>query len=309
MSSTISSFGRLAIGTAGSAVTARLDHQSFATGTEEQFVDASGNTGRLTRFINRQRLTKIVVAPALSLKPTSAELALVLPWLLGGTPTVATTTTTYPLGNTVPTRRLQYDDGNSAGNAKVHTYDPIAVSNVTFSSSDSSGTLGVNLQLIGTTAVQNIAFPASGVTLIDDATQPFTHADSAGAVTVNGVVTLCQSVSISVDNGILTDRFFNSLTLVGFVKHDRNIRVSLTYPIGQAPDLYDASGFGVPVIVAYTNGTTVLTFTFPRVQFPKTPIDVPYRNELVHGLNGTAYGLNVSGTITEAMITALTIVP
>lgn len=300
MTATVSSFGRLAVGPAGSPVTSRLDHQSFATGFEEQYIDASGNTGRLTRFVNRSRLTKRVVAPRLSLKPTAAELAIVLPWLMGGTPT-GTTTITYPTGNTVPTKRLQYDDGNSV----VHTYDPMAVSSASFSSSSSGQTLGIDLQLVGQTAVIGTAFPSTGVTGIDNVTGPFVHSDTAGAVLVNGVVTLCENVSISVDNGILTDRFFNSLTLAGFVKHDRSIKVSLTYPYGEAPTLYDAGGAGVPVVVTYTNGAYILAFTFPAVRFPKTPVDVPYRNELMHGLSGDAYGLDVSGTITESMIITL----
>lgn len=285
----ITTLGQLAIGTAGVAPNRRIDFANFQVGVGLQVVDGNRNRGKMDRNINRVRTVRKMVQPQLSMpSPTTFELALILPWLTGGTPVVTGSSTFYPWSNSAPEQSLAYHDGQAS--PKIHTYYYNAIRTASFQSSDADPTLSVNLGLIGRHYDDTLSWPSltPPYDQVDITKQPLVHTDTAGAVLVNSVAVPTRSISLTIEKNI-PDRYLNSLTQTANFQVDRNYRLALAFPLGEAPALYTAGQAGVPVTLTYTNGSSSLTITMPLVQFPEQPIELPMREEVYHVLNGVCY--------------------
>ena len=282
----ITTLGKLAIGTGGSAVSQRIDFASFETGIGEQVLDGNRNRGKLDRHFSRVRTVRKTVEPRLSMpSPTAFELAQVLQWITGGTPT-GSGTVTYPFANGIVEKSIAYNDMQSS--PIVHTYANVAVRTAEFTSSDGDPSLSLNLGLIGRNYTTADAWPSLSPDQVDITTSPFVHTDTDNAVVVNSTTIPTRSISIEIEN-MIPDRHLNSLFQTYNVKVDRQYRLNLAFPLGEAPALYTSGPDGVACSVTYTNGSTALTFTFAKVQFPRTPIQVALRDEIYHQLSGTCY--------------------
>lgn len=285
----ITTLGQLAMGNAGAAPNRRIDFARFEVGLGIQVVDGNRNRGKFDRNINRVRIVRKMVQPQLSMpSPTTFELALILPWLTGGTPVVTSGSTFYPWSNTVMEQSLAYNDGLAS--PTIHTYYYNAIRTATFASSDADPTLSVNLGLIGRHYDDTLAWPTltPPYDQVDITKQPLVHTDTSGAVMVNSVAVPTRSISLTIERNI-PDRYLNSLFQSANYQVDRNYRLALAFPLGEAPTLYKAGQAGVPVTLTYTNGTSSLTITLPLVQFSEQPIELPLREEVYHVLNGVCY--------------------
>lgn len=309
MSAEIATLGRLAFspvvafnGTL-TACDLLINFSRFAKGFNENIVDTNALRGTLSNFANRERITHYNVAPSLEMNPTALELARLLDWTMGGAPSGAGTIT-YPLGNGVRKLTAMYDDNNT-----VWHYDELAVSNFSIRSSANDPALTASLNLLGKQCTPGATFPVGlASSFVDSTTVPFQHTDTSGAVMVNSTATLADSIELDFDMGLDPERFFNAQYLTEFVKRDRRLGVRLTYPYGEYPSLYNAAsaeGVGIPFVVTYTKGGIALTFTYPSVIFPRTPVEIQGRTEVMHQLNGTAYRTNAS----EAVVVTLDSTP
>ena len=116
MPAAITSLGKLVIAndTAFSAGLLRLDFHDFDHGVTLELKDLNSTRGRLDRDDARVRQNRTVVAPRIRCQPTAVELAAILAWATGGTPS-GSGTVTYPLGNTAVARSLWYLPSNGTG--------------------------------------------------------------------------------------------------------------------------------------------------------------------------------------------------
>lgn len=260
-----------------STVTKRFDFIGESLALKETFTTADGLRGTRTRSISRVRAGNRVVAGQLTLQPNTAEMVLLLPWILGGT----ASGTSYPLAETVPSRYVVVDRVT-----KVVSYTTVRVNKALFRGQEGKP-LELILDLIGCDeSVGNAAtFPSLTV---DMATPPWMFSDMV--LSVNSNPYSCKSFELTVDNMLDSGRFFNSQTLnTNFNAKDRKISVRTSLPYADAVAAYNVGAGGCPTVATFTNGVDILTLTMAHVAYPRESATVQGRNEVMLPLNGIAY--------------------
>ncbi len=197
---------------------------------------------------------------------------------------------TYPLADTVPSRYMVTDRVT-----KVFIYDHVLVDTATLTASEGKP-LDLALGLVGKGEDFGNAgtFPAL---TIDAADGPFIFSDCV--LTVGGTPYNAKSIKLELLNHIDRTRFFNSTTLSSTTNAmDREVKVSLSLPYGDAVALFGSgdAGAGVAVVATFTNGSAVLTLTMSYVDFGKDSPSVKGRQEILLPINGVCYA---SGTNKE----------
>lgn len=266
---------------ASNPVDARFDFQRESLVCDEEFIDTNGLRGTRSRDISRVRAGNRRMHGQIVLQPSSAELALLFPWILGtagaGSPTVA-----FALADAAATRYVTVDRVS-----KVFTYAGVAVDRATFRGREGQP-LEVTLDLVGQTETvgNSGTFPALS---IDTATQPFVFTDLA--VTVATVAYEVKEIELVIDNAIDKERFFNSQTLSAVHALDRHVMFNTRMPYGTASAVYNTGSGGAATVLTFTGpGTQVLTFSMVKVAYPrKSPSFVEGRAEELIPLQGIAY--------------------
>lgn len=260
-------------------VTKRFDFQSENLILSEDFKDTNGLRGTRSRAGERIVAGIRHVAGQITLQPNSLELANLLQWIMGGTPT-GTPAVTYPLADALQTRFVTVDRV-----AKVFTYNGCVVDKCHIKGSQGEP-LVITLDVCGLdeTIAAAGSFP---VIALDTTTQPFMFFELA--ITIGGVTYQAKDVDITIDNAIDKDRFFNSLTATALIAMDRHITVSFSLPYGDATTVYGLGAAGTAVVATFTNGGAVLTLTMGRVAFPRHSPSVAGRQEVMLPFSGTAY--------------------
>lgn len=294
MPASIGTFGKFGIG-AASPVTQRLQYANESLLREDEVIDGNGIRGTRSSDIEMVSDSIIRVRGPVNLIPTAVELAAVLEWIMGGTPT-GTPTVTYPLADTIPTKFVTIDR-----KAKVFTYTGVGVKKATFRAAKGTN-LTLQLDLVGMTA----SAPANAGTFpnltLDKTTKPWVFhqliLDVDGTANVS-----CASFELSVDNMIDEERFFNSQTLTAVNALDRVVMFSTAVPYGDYTALHaamNAGSGGLSATAVFTCNGQVLTFSLPAVAIPWKDPETPGRVELMLPLAGRAYR---SGTTDELSIT------
>ncbi len=163
--------------------------------------------------------------------------------------------------------------------AKRHRYTGCKVNRATFAGTQ-GGLLRLTLDVVGQAET---ADAASWPSLTPDASQgPFIFSDLA--LTLNATAREVRDFELVIDNGLVTDRFMNSTTVVNLPEGDRHVTLRTTHAFAAANlDLYDQalSGAGGTLAMTSTQGTpSVLTFTFGDLQVPAEPAGVDGRAEI-----------------------------
>lgn len=269
---------QLGVGNDSTTLT-RLDFQSSTLGLDEEFKDASGLRGTRSRLSQRVVQGIRHCGGAIRMQPTPVELAAILQWIMGGAPS-GVGNVTYPLADTLGTQYVMIDKV-----AKVMSYAVAGVNR--FSIKGSQGEpLDVELEVVALDEAAGSAgtFPALS---LDTTTTPFTFQECA--VTINSVTYFARDFSLTVDNAIDRNRFFNSSTLTAIAPMDRHVAISFTLPAKDAIAVYGVGVAGLPVTVTVTGtGTAVLTLTLHVVTFPRKPINVD-PNEIFLPCPGISY--------------------
>lgn len=257
-------------------VTAAFDFVSESLMLDESIINANGIRGTRDESTERFRPGNIVVGGSLSLRPTPVELALLLPWMLGGT-TSGSGTVTYNIGETLTQRFVVIDRVS-----KVYTYAGCAVDGFTIRARQGEA-MELELRLVGQTETVGNAgtFPALN---LDVTTAPFVFSDLV--FTLNSTTLTFPEVEFSMENMIDRDRYMNSRTLTATVPMDRKNSLKTRVPTGDHQALYNAglsqSGVnaGVSASLVFTNGGSVFTITMPKVTFPRKSPNVGGKNEI-----------------------------
>jgi hypothetical protein len=281
---------QLGIDTAAT-VTKRFDFQAADVVLAEDFVDTNGLRGTRARAVERLRQGNRRVGGPLRLQPTAVEMANLLAWIMGGSPT-GSPTVTYPLADTLADRYVVIDRGS-----KVFSYNGCRVNRATFRGAQGQP-LDLTLDVVGIdeTLGNSGTFPAL---TLDVTTVPFMFTDLV--FVLNAVTVQALEVEITIDNAIDTNRFFNSQIATALIATDRHVTLNTRLSYGDQSALYGTGVGGVAATATFTAGGQVLTFTFAKVAFPRHSPPTRGREEVMLPLQGTCYK---SGSTLE-LITSL----
>lgn len=268
-------------------VTQRFDFQTENLVADEDFVDCNGLRGTRSRDASRVRQGNYRVHGPIHLQPSAAELALLLPWILG-TAGAGSPTATFALADALATRYVSIDRG-----LKVPTYAGVAVDRCTIRGAQNRA-IDVMLDCVGQTETlgNSGSFPSLS---IETTTAPFMFTDLA--LSVGGSTYDIKDFELVIDNAIDKERFYNSQTLSAVLALDRHVTLKFDPPYGTASALYGLGTTGTHVVGTFTGpGTQVLVFDLVKVCFPrKSPSFVAGRQEEMLPMIGTAY--KSSGTL------------
>lgn len=244
-------------------------------------IDANGMRGTRNRAIELLREGRHRVGGPININPTPVDLAYLLPKILGGTPSG----TSYPLAETVNSFYTTIDRVS-----KVYTYDATSVTKATFSSAPGQ-VLSLSMDCIAASETVAASGTYPSIT-VDKTTKPFVMSDLTIAIDGNSIQ--AESLSLTIDNAINADRFFNSQTLQSggeIDPMDRTISLSLLLPYGHGSSttLYPPAITGSAVTLSFINGTVSLVFTMAAVAFVKESPVVNGLGEIFLPMNGKAY--------------------
>ena len=284
-------------------VTKRFNFKTCTLGLEQEHVYAGGLMGTTAEASERVRGGNKKVSGQITAIPNPVELNLLLPWMLGGTPIVGTPAgkTTFPLGETVPTRNITTDRGS-----KVLTHDNCVVSKWTLKSTQ-GGSLELSLDILGKDeAIGNSGtFPAID---IDRTEQDFLHSDLV--ISIDAVARTCPDIEIACDNMIDEQRFFNSDTWtvpitsgINVARKGRKITVKTKVPFGDHASAYNLAVSGVVGNAKWTNGAVSLEIAMPAVQIPRKSPPIEGIDEVFLPLEGICRKIgSVAGTTDEISV-------
>jgi Phage tail tube protein len=133
------------------------------------------------------------------------------------------------------------------------------------SSSDSTGgTLQVSIDVEAASSNKSASSGWPALTLATQ--QPFVHSHSV--LIINGVARRIKDCSVSIDNKLLVDEFYNSRSRGDFPSDGQLITLTHSTPFDTADDVALTNlTAGVAGSLVYTNGTVSLTFTFPNLRY------------------------------------------
>lgn len=297
MPASIGTYGKLAIG-AANPTDIRLRYKDEDLVETLELVDGNAINGVLDRNIELMRDGAKRVRGPINMIPNAYEFQQLLVWILGGTPS-GSGTVTYPLTqtNNLPEKFVSIDRV-----AKVFTYTGVKVNRAVFRATQ-NGPLELSLDLIAKSGAEADAGTFPSLTL-NIANGPFLFRDLA--MSVAGTTVKAKEFTLTVDNMLNADRFFNQQTLESIDQEDRRITFETSLPYGDYHAL--RSGFtsaGTAVVATFTNGGAAMSFSLVKVAIPYTDPGTPGKTELMLPVSGDACS---SGT-TAAMVTTLNIGP
>lgn len=281
-------------------VAQRFMFQDCGLEMDEETIWAGGLPGTREKDIGRQRNGIRRVQGPLIFQPNALEMQKLLPWLLGGTPSGST----YPLAETIPDRYVTADRSNAlfgGSDGKVFTYNNAKANRGTFEAGQGEPLkLTIDCVAADETVANNGTFPALS---IDEATTPWMMFDAA--ITIGGVSYSSKEIRLTVDNHLDLDRFFNSPTLsTNANAKDRDIGVSLMLPYGDATAVYGSGNAGVAIVITFTNGLDVLTFTMSKVVFPRKGPHIRGREEVMVAVEGQARSNGATASLATTLTTS-----
>lgn len=255
-----------------------------------QVLERTGLRGTRSHVADDSRQGPYAVAGSLQLEPTPDDLTFLFPWILGGAPSG----TTYPLADTLPSFSLQVDRI-----AEVFTYAGCKVKRATFRGAK-GGKVGLNLDVVGQTETVGAAGSFSVPTVpASQAKGPYILAGDT-AVVLNGVAREVADFELVIDNGLVTDRFMNSLTVVSLPENDRQVTLRTSHAYAsQNTDLYNQALAGAAGSLILSNGSSSTAFNFGTLQVPAHSPTASSRAEIMLVLEmaarktGTTLELNV----------------
>lgn len=290
---------RLGFGTAN-PVTQEVEFTSFGLSAKPSQITTEGIRGTRSRPSETVAPGIIKLEGRYEVTPTPSQLAFLLKYVLGGTPT-GSTPVTYPLAETLPTGLYCTVDRVE----KVYTYTNVIFARTEITSREGDdNTLKMAFDLMATSETEAAAgtFPTISATLPTD--QPFTHYGSV--LTANSAARNVFDVTTVIDNHAEA-RYMNSQTPQNYRFLDRTITVNATLPFtADEHDLFvQALVPGVAGSLVYTNpdGTHVLTLSFAALQAAIPTPEIRGRMEVQMPVPFVARSVGTGPTTRELVVT------
>ncbi|MEX0675966.1 MAG: phage tail tube protein [Pirellulales bacterium] len=251
-------------------------------------VERAGLRGTRSHRADDTRVGPYAVGGRLVLEPTPEDLAIWLPRILGADPNG----TTYDLDETLPSFSLSIDRV-----AKVFIYAGCKVNRATFRGAQ-GGLLRLTLDIVAQS--ETVAAAGTFPSLSPSVSQPYIFSDLA--LTLASTAREVKEFELVIDNGVMTDRFMNSLVIVNAPEGDRTITLQTMHAwASENTNLYAQALAGAAGTLQLTNalgGTPPTgyrtTFSFATLQVPDRSPNVPGRDEFF--LNLEMVARQVGGT-------------
>lgn len=208
---------------------------SETIGLDQAVIDASGIRGLMGHHADRTRHGLRIVSGQIVMQPSVQDLYDLAPIWFGGSSASPALAETGPASFALAIGR----------SAKDFYYNYCKVASVNFTSA-AGGIVTMTLNIIGTNenvpgqgAVDGVPFDLgtiAGRSLTASTTQsPLMHFDSSASVLFDPTdgspfTATPEEISITIDHGILPDRFRNSKTVTALPAMDRVISLGLTFP-------------------------------------------------------------------------------
>ena len=295
------------IGASGGAVTKRLQNVNCGIGKTGSIIQKDGARGTRSRHTGNCNTGPYTVGGPLIVQPSPDELRTLLPYILGGSETGSGTSGSpysYALAETLSAARVSQDlrpNATGSDNMVFH-WDGLKVNSAQFASSAGSQVLTLTMDMQGTTETINASWPSIANTLTTD--KPFIHAQLV--LTLNSTTRSVDNFAINIDNGLILDRLLNSMYRTELPEADRVITLECDNPFTAADvALYDIAVAGFAGTAVFTNGSSILTFTFANLKAPAEAIQRAQRGEAMNRLRFTAYETGTPGRTTKELVTTL----
>lgn len=245
-------------------------------------VERSGLRGTRGHQSDDTREGPYTVGGRLVLEPTPEDLAIWLPRILGA----AAAGTTYDLAETLPSFTLSIDRV-----AKVFTYAGCKVNRATLEGSQ-GGLLRLSLDVVAQS--ESVANAGTFPSLSPSMSQPYIFSDLL--LTLASTIREVRDFELTIDNGLITDRFMNSRVIVNAPEGDRTITLQTMHAwAADNTDLYAQALAGAAGTLQLTNALGgappagyQTTFSFATLQVPDRSPNVPGRDEFFLNLEMVA---------------------
>lgn len=249
--------------------------------SSKPIVFRNGMRGHRDMVATDSRFGPEQVAGTIVLEPTPEDLAIWLPRIFG----LAASGTTYALSTgDIPFFSMCIDKI-----ARRHYYAGCKVARATFAMS-AGVVMSLSMDIVAQAETYDTsAFPS----VTPSVTAPFIFSDAV--LTMVGSARDVASYSLTIDNGLITDRIFNGVYIKSLPAASRVITLSCVVPYNTAnTDLYDQALTGSAGTLALTNtaGAYSMTHTFGKLQASReTPhMAGPGENFLTLNYNVTRTG-------------------
>ena len=247
----------------------------------------NGIRGTRSRNGERCRIAQGVVSGSIVLHPTPTEITTLLPLILGS--------------GSVLTEAVEEFGVLVDRVAKRFVYTGCRVSRATISGSQGQP-ITFRLDIEGETEVISAsAFPS----LTIDAGSPYIFSDTTFTLSADASAAEVRAFEIVIDNGLITDRFNNSVTRTVIPGADRMVMFNLTVPYtADEVDLHAQTAAGAAGTLTVTNGGTSTLFSFANLKSNpgQSPVIGSRGGEILLNLQLQAYKTDASG-VAEIVIT------
>ncbi len=263
---------------ASGAATEKYEYMEESVALTEEFLDQEGIIG--TRSHMSERVVQNIrrVSGTVRMRPNSVELDALLPRILG----TAEAADVFALAETTPTFDLTVDRVT-----KVFSYTSCVVARAVFRCSQGQP-LELEMQIEGLDETVGNAgtFPALSVSTIG----PYIFSECV--MVINAQTLKWRDFTLTVDNMVDTERFFNSNTRQSIPARDRLITWSLNGPYGDNSAIYGSAAAqvysGVACTATFTKGARSLLFSSTKVAAPRRSPVAPTKDEIMLSFDGVA---------------------
>lgn len=241
----------------------------------------NGIRGTRSRVAERVRISQGVVNGSIVLHPTPVELDVLFPLILGS----AEVADSFTLADTIPEFGVLVERI-----AKRHVYTGCRVSRATFSGSQGQP-ITLRLDIEGETEVITATSWPGTIPAINSGS-PYIFADTTFSLSADASAAEVRSFEIVIDNGLITDRFMNSVTRTVIPAGDRVVSLNMSVPYtADEIDLYKQALAGAGGTLTLTNGgcSTVFTFGNLKTDPAQSPVIGSRGSEIMLGLQMKAY--------------------
>lgn len=269
-----------------------MEVKSETISKQGQILETDGIRGTRSHIVERTRTGPYSVSGQVTLAVDRVTLDTLLPYILGG----SESTNVFSVAETIGEFVMMIDRG-----AKVFTYAGCRIGRATFRGSSSAPVLELVLDIEAETeTVGNSGTFPSGMTEIT--TKPYIFHE--GVLTLQSSAREFSSFELVIDNGLIADRWMNSLTRAEILASDRIVTLGTDHPYSTSnTDLYGQALAGAGATLVFTNAESsgdVLTFTMGAIQYPDKSPNVTAKTETTLPLEGTC---RKSGSTDEIEIT------
>lgn len=283
----VSTFTKFGIGSAASFASNAKAYEwlgDLTFGKRGTVMSTDGIRGTRSHPVERTRNGLFTVGGTWSTNPGPADLTTLLPYILGTSGALTESIGEFYVG----IEKI----------AAVYQYAGCKMASASFSGSQGSF-LALSCNIEGKTETVGAITGFSALT--PSLETPYVFMDCV--LTIGGTPYQFREFNLTIDNGVLLDRFMNSTSRTDLIAADRVVAISLSLPFtSDTLALYDTGATSAAVVLTFTNGANSLTMTMPAVQFPAQPQNLPNRNEIILPLSGIARKTGATLELTVANV-------